>query len=51
MSDTRLGIAKNELLANRKTPAELALGLGYSLVQHFSGAFKKKFGVSPRKLK
>jgi len=50
LSDTRLDIAKNELLANRKTTGELALELGYSSIQHFSGAFKKKFGVSPSKL-
>jgi len=51
LSDTRLDIAKNELLANRKTAGELALELGYSSLQHFSGAFKKKFGASPSKLK
>jgi AraC-like DNA-binding protein len=51
LSDTRLDFARNELLANRKTAGELALALGYSSIQHFSGAFKKKFGSSPNKMK
>ena len=51
LSDTRLEIAKNDLLENKKTASEIAMELGYSSVQHFSKAFKKKFGSSPSKLK
>jgi AraC-like DNA-binding protein len=51
LSDARLEIAKNNLLETRKQVTEIAFDLGYSSVQHFSGAFKKKFGVSPAKIK
>lgn len=50
LSDTRLELAKTELLGKTKSASELAFELGYSSVQHFSNAFKKKFGVSPREL-
>lgn len=49
ITNARLEIAKNELLENKKSTAEIASDLGYSSVQHFTNAFKKKFGVSPRK--
>jgi AraC family transcriptional activator of pyochelin receptor len=51
LSDARLEIAKNDLLENKSTASEIASELGYSSVQHFSNAFKKKFGLSPNKLK
>ena len=51
LSDVRLETAKNDLLENKKTVTEIAFGLGYSSLQHFSMAFKKKFGVSPNKMK
>jgi AraC-like DNA-binding protein len=51
LSDARLEIAKNDLLENKRTASEIASELGYSSVQHFSNAFKKKFGLSPNKLK
>ena len=51
LSDTRLEIAKNELLERKKTVSEIASEMGYSSVQHFSNAFKNKFGLSPNKLK
>jgi len=50
LSDTRLELAKTDLLEKKKTVSEIAFELGYSSVQHFSNAFKKKFGVSPGKL-
>lgn len=50
LSDARLEIAKNELLEKKKTAVEIASALGYSSPQHFSNAFKKKFGVAPSKL-
>jgi AraC family transcriptional activator of pyochelin receptor len=51
LSDARLEFAKHDLLEDRKTSAEIAFKLGYSSPQHFSNAFKKKFGVSPNKFK
>lgn len=51
LAEARLEIAKNDLLKSGKTIGEISSELGYSSVQHFSNAFKKKFGVSPSKLK
>ncbi|HEY0610840.1 MAG TPA: AraC family transcriptional regulator [Chitinophaga sp.] len=51
LSDVRLETAKHDLLENKKTVTEIAFQLGYSSLQHFSAAFKKKFGVSPNKMK
>lgn len=51
LSDARLEIAKNNLLETKKTIGEIAAELGYSSVQHFSNAFKKKFGLSPSRLR
>jgi AraC family transcriptional activator of pyochelin receptor len=50
LSDTRLELAKTDLLEKKKSASEIAFELGYSSVQHFSNAFKKKFGVSPNKV-
>ncbi len=50
LSDVRLEIAKNDLLERKKSITEIAFELGYSSLQHFSSAFKKKFGVSPNKV-
>ncbi|HTE23198.1 helix-turn-helix domain-containing protein [Flavitalea sp.] len=50
LSDARLELAKNDLLRGDKTSTEIASGFGYSSLQHFSNAFKKKFGFSPNKL-
>lgn len=51
LSNTRLETAKIHLLEGSKTPTELAFELGYSSLQHFSAAFKKKFGVPPNKVR
>ncbi|MEX6686817.1 AraC family transcriptional regulator [Danxiaibacter flavus] len=51
LADARLELAKNDLLENRQSIAEIAFALGYSSLQHFSYAFKKKFGMSPSKLR
>ena len=51
LSGARLEIAKNDLLKSKKSVSEISSELGYSAVQHFSNAFKKKFGFSPAKLK
>lgn len=49
LSDARLEIARNDLSEGRKTTNEIAAALGYSSVQHFGNAFRKKFGTSPGK--
>ena len=51
LAEYRLQEAQAQLLEGRKTASELAFELGYSSLQHFSTAFKKKFGVSPRELR
>lgn len=51
LSDVRLEMAKNDLFVSKKTVNEIASALGYSSVQHFSNAFKKKFGLPANKLK
>jgi AraC-like DNA-binding protein len=50
LSDVRLELAKNDLLDKNKTVTQIAFELGYSSLQHFSSAFKKKFGISPSKV-
>jgi AraC family transcriptional regulator, transcriptional activator of the genes for pyochelin and ferripyochelin receptors len=50
LSDTRLEMARVDLLDRRKAITEIAFELGYSSLQHFSAAFKKKFGISPSKV-
>ena len=47
LSDYRLTKARLILRDRSKTITEIAYDLGYSSPQHFSTAFKKKFGVSP----
>lgn len=51
LSDYRLGMASNFLRDSNKSVSDIAYELGYSSPQHFSAAFKKKFGVSPREMK
>jgi len=43
----RMSLAKRLLLGTDKSAKEIAYETGYSSPQHFSTAFKKKFGVSP----
>ncbi|MBS1566861.1 MAG: helix-turn-helix transcriptional regulator [Bacteroidetes bacterium] len=50
LSDYRLGQAR-DLLLEKKSIKEVADELGYSSVQHFSTAFKKKYGVTPGKMR
>ena len=47
LSDLRLHSARHELQQKKKTVSEIAFELGYSSIQHFSAAFKKKFDISP----
>jgi AraC-like DNA-binding protein len=49
LADIRLEMARTALLRKQKTVTQIAFELGYASLQHFSGAFKKKFGVSPGK--
>jgi len=43
----RMDYAKNELLANRKTPTQLSYEFGYSHPSNFTSAFKKYFNELP----
>ncbi|ANH80483.1 hypothetical protein A8C56_05295 [Niabella ginsenosidivorans] len=49
LNDYRLSRAR-ELLSSGSTIKQVAGDLGYSSVQHFSTAFKKKYGVTPGRL-
>lgn len=51
LGDIRMELAKNDLLEKHKSITEIAFELGFSSIQHFSNAFKKKFGVPPREVK
>lgn len=51
LAESRLELARIDLLEARKSVTEIAFELGYSSVQHFSTAFKKKFGVAPSLLR
>jgi AraC-like DNA-binding protein len=42
-------MARRALLQKQKNVTQIAFELGYASLQHFSAAFKKKFGVSPAK--
>lgn len=47
IAEARLKLALDELMENQKSVSEVASLLGYSSVNHFSSAFKKKYGLSP----
>jgi AraC-like DNA-binding protein len=51
LADVRLSLAKDDILAGRRSATDIAFALGYSSLAHFSSAFKKKFGVSPNRAK
>ncbi len=48
LAEKRLELACNYLRDSTMPIADIALSLGYSSVQHFSMAFKKKFGYPPK---
>lgn len=48
LADYRLNVAKQRLESNWQSIAEIAYDLGYSSPQHFSKAFKEKFGHAPK---
>ncbi|NSL91128.1 helix-turn-helix transcriptional regulator [Chitinophaga sp. Mgbs1] len=47
LNDYRLNMAKELILTGDKPLSQIAYDAGYSSPQHFSTAFRKKFGVSP----
>ncbi|MDF2188223.1 AraC family transcriptional regulator [Paraflavitalea sp. CAU 1676] len=47
LSEQRLHLAHRYLRDTRKTAAEISYELGYATPQHFSNAFRKKFGITP----
>jgi AraC family transcriptional activator of pyochelin receptor len=51
LSDARLEMACTDLAEGKKPTSEIAAALGYSSVQHFGNAFRKKFGTAPGKWK
>lgn len=50
LSEVRLDMARTDLIEKRKSVTDIAFDLGYSSLQHFSAAFKKKFGVPPKRV-
>lgn len=51
MTDLRMEKARNLLLESRLSIAEISFIVGYKNPQHFTAAFKRKFGFLPRELK
>lgn len=49
--DMRMSLAKRLLLGTDKSAKEIAYETGYSSPQHFSNAFKKKFGLTPKSVR
>lgn len=49
LADKRLEIAVTEIAKKEQSISDIALSIGYSSVQHFSKAFKKKYGVTPKR--
>ena len=51
LADYRLRLAQQALQENQKNISEIAYDLGYSSPQHFTAAFKKKYGLPPRSMR
>jgi AraC family transcriptional activator of pyochelin receptor len=51
LNDHRLEMAREMILSGHQSMAMIAEEAGYSSPQHFSTAFRKKFGVSPGKIR
>jgi AraC family transcriptional regulator, transcriptional activator of the genes for pyochelin and ferripyochelin receptors len=51
LTEQRLNLAMQYLKDTQKTSSEIAYNLGYATPQHFSNAFKKKFGFSPNSVR
>lgn len=50
LQDTRLEQAHFQIVKNNKKPSAIYLELGFESFSHFSYAFKKKFGFSPKEM-
>ena len=50
LADQRLELAQKLLKDTDKTAYEISMDIGYSSPQHFSNAFKAKFGVPPKNI-
>ncbi|MAX82302.1 MAG: hypothetical protein CL843_19260 [Crocinitomicaceae bacterium] len=51
LTDYRLNIAKQYLLDTSISVAEIADKIGYAHQQHFTTAFKRKYGVTPKRIR
>lgn len=51
LTTQRLELARRMLLDTDTSAAEVALALGYASPQHFSQAFKKRYGVAPKSMR
>lgn len=51
LAEKRLELARDYLSDPNRSVTEIADSLGYASIQHFSYAFKKKFGHSPKALR
>jgi AraC-like DNA-binding protein len=51
LADVRLDMARRALRERQTTVTQIAFELGYASLQHFSKAFKEKFGVPPARYK
>jgi AraC-like DNA-binding protein len=51
LSDYKLNQARDLLLGGQAPIKDISEQLGYSSVQHFNNAFRKKFGVPPGKVR
>ena len=49
LAEERLELARHDILEGKKTATEIAFELGFASPQHFSKAYKNKFGVSPKR--
>jgi AraC family transcriptional activator of pyochelin receptor len=48
LAEARLELAQQELQQKEKSITQIAIELGYCSVQHFSRAFKTKYGIAPK---
>ncbi|MBW8684827.1 helix-turn-helix transcriptional regulator [Chitinophaga rhizophila] len=51
LNDHRMEYARKLILRQESSMSEIAESLGFSSLQHFSVSFKKKYGVSPSRIK
>jgi AraC family transcriptional regulator, transcriptional activator of the genes for pyochelin and ferripyochelin receptors len=51
LNDHRMEHARQQVLEGNRSLTDIAGTLGFSSIQHFSNAFRKKYGVSPGKMR